>query len=634
MNDGYLCDLVVNIIPANTFIKSTLIEDSFTMKGEIVLIIIIFSHVVSAVSNLSNHRIIGELFRISFPKTQCIYFICDESSPFYLLTAMTTSTMQFISVSISNINILKTSPSNCQGYILVPDNIKTVENLFSLHSVNIFFQPHVKVLLFLSQIEFFIQIKVSTELHNLDVVIISENTNDSLKHSHSLIPEENPVDIVPLFYGIKINKNVSIERKYLKRRTWSPQLILSKYNQTFSVISFDCPPFVMFDEKTKLYDGVEILMLNEILKNWPTNFTFIRNENNSNRVYYNDTLKQVVDNKQDLALCSQWLPIVYRKNIERSVDFSIVCRKLLVARSELLPNFYFIFQTFHNDLWVLCFATLTICAFTMHLISNVLNKLIKVKREDVASTLLHVLRLISMGPVYRIPHLNRISMKLFLTVYFTFCIWVTTYYSAGLTNSLRFPRFRKGINTLQDIIDHNIKWLDADEWMKNWMLNTTNQKLRKLSNLGELCTSVIQRNEKLRKRNYGVFVQTSAGTGKNYLMFSETLDEFGKTNLKIINEDVVCFYVVFPLKKHSPYVDIFNKAIFNFIEFGFLKHWTQKIINKPQNRFMKSFYHKYIQEIHQEIDLEKLQGAFYFLIFGYLTSLIAFCIEHVINKII
>jgi hypothetical protein len=208
------------------------------------------------------------------------------------------------------------------------------------------------------------------------------------------------------------------------------------------------------------------------------------------------------------------------------------------------------------------------------------------------------------------------------------------YYSAGLTISLRFPRFSTNLNTVQDVIDNGIKWFDGGgmEWTKLWMESSENSKFNRLASLFEPVSSITEVHRKLRGKDHGLLVETCAGNDLSFIMFSEILDEHGRKHMKIIPEDIACFYAIFPLKPNSPYVNLFNRAIHNFIEYGFIKHWLTEFANKPEYRYMKNFFQRYSQEIRQDINLKNVQGAFHFLMFGYLLACLIFCMEKVVKK--
>ncbi|XP_064212271.1 uncharacterized protein LOC135265879 [Tribolium castaneum] len=222
------------------------------------------------------------------------------------------------------------------------------------------------------------------------------------------------------------------------------------------------------------------------------------------------------------------------------------------------------------------------------------------------------------------------TIRILLTSVLIFCLLFSTYYSAGLTLSLRFPRFMRKIDSLQDVIDSKIKWFEPNEWMKIWMKNTSNEVIQQFADLFEGFNNITERNAKIKHESYGLLVETIMGVKENqrYVMFSESLDEFGKKHLKIITESIGCFYTVFALKRNSPYVDKFNKDILSFIEFGFTNHWLIEFSGKPEIRYMEMFFQKYSDEMDQLIDMEKLQGAFYFLLVGLILSTVVFFTEY------
>ena len=124
------------------------------------------------------------------------------------------------------------------------------------------------------------------------------------------------------------------------------------------------------------------------------------------------------------------------------------------------------------------------------------------------------------------------------------------------------------------------------------------------------------------------------GTNVHFVMYAHKLDNYGRSQMKLLPENMGCFYSSFPFRINSPFVGVIDKAVFDFNELGFIQHWYKKFATSPKFNFMKNFYQQTETEINQLIDLSKIQGAFHILLLGHLLSLIVFCFEVLFNRII
>jgi hypothetical protein len=568
-----------------------------------------------------NVKYIQELIQIYFENANCLYFIQDNLT-YSNSVGKATTNVQIVSVHITKIKFLRRVPFTCGGYLVLSSNKTAITRLFSIDRINTYFKPHNRVVLFTENTTLLNkkEIESATELHNLGLIIV-ENVN-SQRSSNKLIDSGEVLQISWI-------ANTTFVKQF-----WFPDKVLSKLNRTFCIALFHCPPFVMADKGNESYDGIEIKMLEEILKDWPKRFWHFHKKKDTPGELFALALRTVLHNKCDVAICSQWMQVAYRFQIEKSAGYTFTCRNLLVHRSQLLSDFGFLLQPLEPNLWLIYLITFILSSFMMYTISNILNKArtLKIPRTNIIVILTLTLRIYFLGPIGQIPHMRERSMRLVLLSLFLFCVLISTYYSAGLTLCLRFPRFSKNINSLNDVIENNIKWIDSNKWFRNWMKNTSNELFERLALQFELVTSISQRNEKLRQENYAMVVDTLPDQYEQFFMFAETLDNHGREHLKILQEDIGCFNVLFPLRVNSPYVEMFNKVLVRLVEHGFIDHWHSTFINKSEYRFMKVFFQRYSHQVPQNINLQKLQGAFYSLFLGHSFAFIVFCVECYIKK--
>jgi hypothetical protein len=602
-----------------------LFEMNFRYFLRIVVIIIVQAENTKNELMIENLSLVHNLIRRIFSSKQCLYTISSADLTQYTAALLN---VQLVSVDLNNIKSLNRITFMCEGYIIFSNDSDDMNTLFTLKLINTYFKPHKNILLFTESPK---NINIqemyrATELHDLNLIIVDmkRNTELGVGKRRIFMPEEGTYTLTP------------IRQLHNDQSKWSPDKVLTKFNQKFSVALFNCPPFAIFNETTNTYEGLEIKMLNEILNNWPKNYVFLTAEKDSGKFLYTTALDRVLQDNYDLAICSPWQQAVYNYyNVAKSIEYAMICKQFLVPRPKLLPNYSFIFQSLQSNVWLVYFLTLIGCSAVTHITGIVLNKFSSSysQRQTLEATVIQLIRVFSLGSFYQMPHQNKSSVKLILTSVCVFCLLMSTYYSAGLTTSLRFPRYSKKIDSLQDIVENNIKWLDGSEWMKDWMKNTTNELLHKLADQFETYDTLSERNRKMMDGNYAIFVQTLSGITKNYyVMFTESLNEYGRKKFKIVTENVGCFYAIFPLKENSPYVDIFNRAIQNFMEFGLMNYWFQDFTNKPKYRFMRNFFQQYSAEVHQIIDFEKLQGVFFLIVIGHAISVLVFILECVISR--
>jgi hypothetical protein len=606
-------------------LTSSFCSNDFVLKMNFKFISVVSIYLISQICcNFHNNRIdfIRKLIESSFINASCLYFI-EEDLNYSNLISQALMGLQLISVLYNNFEILKTV--SCDGYILISNNERSVKELFSPKTINTVFKPHSRVLWFTEQLRYpeGTELSEATELHNVDLIIIEEN-----QINPTLVEAETFFRVTSVYHRATINKGYSIKRKYLKKRPWLPEVVLPKFNQSLSVVLFECPPYVIWSRRRKIYDGIDIKILNEVTKNWPVRYIFLTQSKDSAEFLYTKALMRVVDNKNDLAVCSQWQISSYKHDIAKTVQYTTTCRRFLVPRSELLPNYTFVFHPLQLNLWVVYCLLLLFLPFVMVKTSNIFDGFRVGKsylKRDFSLAVTYTVRVFSSGAVNRVPLSHQFSLRLLIIALSIFCMLFSTYYSAGLTISLRFPRFSKEIVTLKDVAESDLKWLESNDHLKNFVGSDLGARFERRKGIKE-------GNEKLRSHKYMVTVQVQPGNDENYVMFSETLDEYGKSNLKVMSEDIACFYCLFPLKVNSPYLNIFNDAVNKFNEYGFVNHWYKHSLNKKKFAYMRKFFQRYSSEVFQNIDFQKFRGIFYILLLGNALAGIVFCLECVINK--
>lgn len=550
------------------------------------------------------------IHNILFENSSCVYLITARDSWSWNLLALN---IQFVSVNVQQFKkfVLRKLPFVCNGYIIISDDHKTINTLFSSIQINLFFKPHLTVLLLLNSFKYlkFSEIKKATELQNLEIVVATK--------------EDNGTHAVSLRHG-DINKMEYFSKKY--QHQWIPNKILRKYNRTFSVVYFNCPPFAKLDNKSNFSSGIELQIIKETLKDLPIEFVFLEQIDGLIRHSHSESIKLISHNKYDAAVCAHWInKLLTEFNVTRTNAYILNCINFLVPRPQLLPDYSFIFQSFQATIWSLYFATVLTSIYAPQI---GLKLICHVQQVD-SSYSIAIIRLLSLGGVTRFPYLKFSTVRVLLVTLSMYSLLLSIYYCAGLATSLRFPRFSNKLNNIDDMLDNNLKWTDssATNFFQIWMNQTRIPKLVKLAKNFECFQSSSKGNELIRQKKYGLIVQTCAGKSIKYVMYSEILEKDNRNILKMIHEDIACFYITLPLRYNSPYLEIFNQAYSKYTEYGFIKYWLQRYVNTRKYSYMNLFFRTYSDEVRQYITLEKLHGVFYFLLAGHGLAGVVFLFE-------
>lgn len=600
-----------------------------------ILQILLYFSVVQS-STQRPHNILSDLIDTTFKNSFCLYYLTVNPSTTPIIKQINLNGKQIILSDFENIETLNANKQfQCNGYIIDSNNGSDLKDLFSIQTIHRKFKPNRKVIIILDQLHQFnySAVETATLSQDLDLIIIGKNcriSNDKpeklllvmakkLQFNNSCLETIKLVAYNKIFTTDELIHN----QKYLEKKSFMPSKYLRRTGKSFLVSMFDCPPFATVNDKaTKTYNGPEMEFLKDVVgSNSP--IAYIVNEQQdaeSHENLYDNILEQVIDLKSDIGICSQWQPKVYGMDLQLTQQYAQTCITFLVPKPMLLPSYTFIFQPFRISLWLvylIIFVCTSVCFIRILLTYH--------PRNDNSLAILYLFRLFLLGPLNMYPKSSQISLRLLILSSSITCMLVSTYYSAGLTTSLSFPPFSADINTFEDMIAQSIKWQATDDSIKHWMANTENRNLQALSKQFVVENDPLEFNEQVRKHKMATFVEI---INEDYVRHVEVLDHYGRTHMKVLPEKIACFYAVFILKTNSPYVDVFNRAINNFLDYGLMHHLFKKFVNQPQHRFRKEFFQHYEEEVHQQINFSKIQGAFYLLIGGHLAALIIFCFEY------
>ncbi|KAJ3665619.1 hypothetical protein Zmor_001108 [Zophobas morio] len=410
-----------------------------------------------------------------------------------------------------------------------------------------------------------------------------------------------------------------IDTTELEQPEWFPKNE-PKHSSPFTVATFNCTPFFYVNEKNHIIGGIEYQLINEIIHRWKHQYLLIESEDKYQK--WGLAVDAVINKSADIATCSQWQISQNLSRLDTTYPLRQICATFLVPKARLLPHFTFIWQPFTLMLWLLTTFIIVLMTIFIGLVSEMYENFQKdnfssVLDSDKTTTLLYLIRLWTNGGVEFIPHSSRFSLRLLFSVWYLACVLFTTYYSAGVTSSLTHPRFTYAVRTIQDMVNHKVVWWE-EPYLKESFKKSHNTLFNQLADLT------------VPSKGQNVAIITKQ-LSSMYLTDTEDLDLYDQTHLTVLKECFGDFYIVFPIRKRSPYKKIIDKYNAWFQEQGLVQFWLKNItyFDNAQNHFSSLYSLFSDDQLHQHyIDMRRFVGAVYLLLAGNLGAFLVFLCEY------
>ncbi|XP_066248088.1 uncharacterized protein [Euwallacea similis] len=487
---------------------------------------------------------------------------------------------------ITNTYLLRSVADQCDSYVLGV-TLKKFMKIAPLLS------PHTKVILFHNGNSSLHEVNIHRHIyeHALQVNLIDFLPNQTIRVNYLM---HNRTELIH-------QENISMHKFYHQK--WDPKQYFVKTGRKIIATTFHCPPFVEILEDDTM-EGFEYRIVEMLTETWPLHYNVIRNKDKNLLVNkFLIALESIESKKSDIAFCFLW----QRALMERKLGFSNAmfptCVTFLVHKPTLLKDYTFLFQTFRDiPTFVAFICSIVILEAIYKLwVTNALRKTTK--------TL----------PFFS----HRLCFISATAFYFLF----SSYYSAELTVVSTFPRFSENyIKSFSDMIDRKTQWAQPQNDIQMWMKNTNDQTCVGIADNFRIEADGKARNDHLKEANYAFLIKRFASS-----LFSgaEELDSYGQIYLRVLPGCLATFYSSVGFPKNSPFADFFNEKMYHLFGSGLVEHWEQRTSRKKAYRYMEAFKSLSVGEmVTSKINLNKLSGVFYFLIFGYGLSVLCFVNEY------
>ncbi|KAL3268127.1 hypothetical protein HHI36_007254 [Cryptolaemus montrouzieri] len=411
-----------------------------------------------------------------------------------------------------------------------------------------------------------------------------------------------------------------MERKTITNITknvWTPKKMHQILKNEIIVLAAMYPPLV-----TKIngeMTGAEVEILKLATPGWTINYQIPENKNNLTHYYF---LRKYISSIRDgyldidLGIGGFWMTHYY----QCSYPYYTHCKTFLVHKPKLLPTYSFQFQYFHLLTWLLYFSMILCISLFLKISScNGWRK----ETYSFYNSIFTTVRFAASQPIPKLPTQNKLSLRLLLLTWLIVSLLFTTYFGAALQMALRIPRYQKTINNAEDMVKENIKWFDDSYLTKELLELSGDEFFGKLSKLFVFDRNKSRINLEMRKGKYAIPTNILADT---LLSGTETLDDYGKNNLKVIR-CLAKWFNAFAYPKNSPLSDYFNLKVMHITEYGFPGYWLRYFIVNKDVLFMSKFFVKQTSETFQYLTFERFHGSFLFLLTGIAMAIISFGIE-------
>lgn len=412
------------------------------------------------------------------------------------------------------------------------------------------------------------------------------------------------------------NSDSSID-KVFNENSWRP-----KPKREVVVETFNCPPFVLYNEFESEHSGIEYNILREITKNWPLRFNIV-NDSNSAKSKWNIVIESVLNEKADIAMCSLWIKPLIDLFSKVSITYPLVdtCVTLVVPKPKVLPDISYIFQPVQLNLWIFLIVFVLITSLLLRLYSY-----FSTYQQSFLHYMYNTIRILTTGSVPTPPSSSHIPSLQYVAVSLSIIsLLLSTAYSAGYISLLTNPRLVEEVLYLEDVVNFKIK-IDIDvggvEDFQTFLKKFENPSIRKLSTL----VASPETNRRIDTKDFARVVKL---IGQKYVSDTESFDEYKKTHLRLLKECIFNSYSSFVLRRHSKYTPFFNKMLMRLNEHGFITHWYRQSTINPRYSYMNNFFSSYVTESKEHVPLtvSKLKGAFLMLGVGLMLALLIFFCE-------
>lgn len=395
--------------------------------------------------------------------------------------------------------------------------------------------------------------------------------------------------------------------------------------------AFNCFPFFMFDGKH--YGGLEHFMLQEITKGYKLIYRV------HNRSSVADTWEAVkIDVGRgitDIGMCSQWLSISLNTKTY-SMPYTQNCATFLVPKPTVLSFALFVFLPFNYRVWICIVIVAIIQIIMIHFFARKYMQLFRnfaSRYTRISDSFDHIVRILIQQSTNYFPANNQHVLRALILIWVLTSLLIATGYSAGITSLLAKPRYTKPINSFDDFHNEKIQWGSNNRLYADILLSSGDATMMKVANSYVYEGNDQVKSARLKRGKYAALIKTISNNFVTDVEFLQNDKEL-TYSLRVMQECLNNYYVVFSLRENSPFKHLFDKKIYQITESGLHKYWFNEIENHYSITYMHNFFIDFSDiSINEALTLNKIQGIYVFYFCSIVLAIIVFVFEICFIKI-
>lgn len=583
---------------------------------------------VSVYSNINLTKIpvfVKDVIHSTFPNVQYLLYISEDCHlSKFVDNALMRLEIPLIQMSFNNVSTLADGTS---GYILVASETETITKWFiSKFS----FKPHTPLLIFYEsqqtlRKEPFLE---AVNLKGIQIISVQCRTK-KIKNDVEFVGNLNVIELQHNTTLLSWNgiDDYHINPKEYEFNLWTPNFTYDGVKRSFRISTFNCSPYVVYDAKKGVHDGVEYYYINYTTKGWPVEYIIASALDDGYQ--WPAAVENVVNGVSDLAACSLWSDALIERNVSMTYPYLTVCATFLVSRPRPIAFASYVLQAVELKLWLLVLFVVIIVASCLVFVAKIRKRSCKLfdnvgpsKYTSFVFSLLQTIRICSISCLETYPPPSYSALRLILTAWSATCLLLSTGFSAGYASSLSSPRYSAPIKTLKDMIERNVK-IDKWEPILSMFKTSYNQDMRRLAR--NFVKNMTDKDKVLRSGRYATFAKTALG---GYVTNTEQLSELERAEVTLLSECYANNYMHFALTKNSPFIKIFNTYYRRITSAGLHQYLSKSVITPEEAKYMSAFFSSHVAyNPYSPLSFAKVQGALYFLISGYILATVLFFCE-------
>lgn len=391
------------------------------------------------------------------------------------------------------------------------------------------------------------------------------------------------------------------------------------------IAAINNPPFVLYEEKLSIVDGIEPSLMKIMAKEMGFTYTYIPTPSNQlwgdifelavGEFNFTGMLGMLVRKEVDVAIGNFYLTYKRAAYIDYTAVYKISHESFLVPAPRPYAKWTALFYSFTWPTWLATIGSAFVVIVMLRLVAFRTQK--DVAFADFGLCFLFIIGNLSnmqVQPQIIIASANR----MFLIWWLFGTLILTTGYRSGLISFMTFPFTPPAIDTLQQLVESPLKKMILTNFTKPILMGSTDPLLQELGKQIVVHDNLTSMFLMLKTGSWAIESDVENLLYTAAIMYPTTT---AGPQVHLVKDTIIPSCVAFGLQKMSPLKPYFDQEIQRLVEVGLIEYHKSKFAKKLDKWNPKNASHLI------SFSLDNLQGAFYFFFIGLAFSAMVFFLE-------